>query len=81
MRDLKKMVEGGSGIEGPSGQRLTLGKLDVAETPGWTQGVVDFLGEAPGSRDTCHHLDDGQILTTTDAPAFPLVKVCGREVR
>ena len=28
-----------------------------------------------------HHLDTGQILTTTDAPASPLTRVYGRKVR
>jgi len=42
--------------------------------------VADFSGEALGSLDTCHHSDADQILTTTDAPTFPLVRVRGREV-
>ena len=25
---------------------------------------MDFLGKILGSKDTCHHPDDGQILTT-----------------
>ena len=36
-------------------------------------------GEALDSLDT-YHIDEGQILTTTDALAFPLVGVCEREV-
>ena len=43
-------------------------------------GVEDFSGQALGSLDTCHHPDAGQILTTIDAPHFPLVGVCKREV-
>ena len=40
-------------------QRMTSGKLDVAEAPGWTLGVVDFLGKVLGSKDTCYHFDEG----------------------
>ena len=52
----------------------------MAESPGWTLGVVDFSEEAYGSLDTCHHPDAGQNLTTIDAPALPLVGIYGREV-
>jgi len=52
-------------MEGSSGRRnVTSRRLDVAEAPGWTLGVVDTTGEALGSLDTCHHPDEGQILTT-----------------
>jgi len=37
------------------------------------------LGETPDSLNMCHHLDAGQLLTTTDAPASPL-GVCERKV-
>ena len=36
-------------------RRMTLEKLDVAETSSWTLGAVDFSGKVYGSRDTCHH--------------------------
>ena len=38
------------------------------------------LGETPDSLNMCHHPDAGQLLTTTDAPASPLIGVCGRKV-
>ena len=46
---------------------MTSGKLDVAEAPGWTLGVVDFSGKVLGRWDACHHPDpdEGQIFTTT----------------
>ena len=34
-----------------------------------------FLVESFGDGDTCHHPDEGQILTITDKPAFSLVGV------
>ena len=42
-----------------------MGKSDMTEAPNWTLGVVDFLVEVLGGLDTCHHLNEGQILTTT----------------
>ena len=35
----------------------------MAEIPGWTLGVTDFLGEVLGNWDMRHH--EGQILITT----------------
>ena len=52
----------------------------MMEAPGWTLRVVDLSGEALGSLDTCHHPEANQILTTTDASASPLARVCEREV-
>ena len=51
-----------------SGSRVSLGRM-VA--PVRTLRVMDLLGEAPSSLDTCHYLDAGQILTTTDALRLP----------
>ena len=34
-------------------------------------GSCEFLGEALGTRDTCHLPDESQILITIDAPCFP----------
>ena len=78
-RDLG-MVKGGSGMEGSSRWRLTSGKLDVVEAPGWTLGVMDFSEKVLVRWDTCQHHDEGQILNTTDALIFSLIEVCGREV-
>ena len=64
------MVEDSSGMEGSLGRRMTLRRLNVAEARGWILGVVDFSVEALGSWNTCHHPDEGRILTTTDAPHF-----------
>ena len=75
------MVEGDSRLGMSSGQRGALGWPGVVDAPNWTLRVVDFSRKALGSLDTCHHFDEGQILTTTDALAFPLVGVCEREVR
>ena len=36
------MVGGGSEMKGSSGRMKTSGRLEVAEAPGWTLGVVDF---------------------------------------
>ena len=36
--------------------------------------------EAFGFFDTCHHLDEGKILTITDALCFPLIRVYKRKV-
>ena len=33
-----------------------------------TLRIVNFSVEALGNWDTCYHLDDGQILITTDPP-------------
>jgi len=38
------MVEDGSEMEGSSGQKMTSGRLDMAEAPGWTLRVCGFLG-------------------------------------
>jgi len=43
------MMECGFGMERPSGWRMTSGRLDVVEAPGWTLRVVKFSGEAFGS--------------------------------
>ena len=43
------MVECGSEPRTFSGWRVAPGWSGVAEVPGWTLGVVDFLGEALGS--------------------------------
>ena len=61
-------------------RRGTLGWPGVIDVPNWTLGVVNFSGKSLGSLDMCHHPDEGQILTTTDAPPSPLVGVCKREV-
>jgi len=74
------MVEDSSGMEGSLGRRMTLRRLNVAEARGWILGVVDFSVEALGSWNTCHHPDEGRILTTTDAPTFSLIEVYEREV-
>ena len=58
----------------------TFGKMNVAEDPSWTLRIGDFLGKVLGIRDTCRHLDEGQILTITDAPALSFVGACGRKV-
>ena len=42
-----------------------MGKLDVTEVPGKTQGVMDFSGNVLGNWDTYHPPDEGEILTTT----------------
>ena len=63
-RDLG-MVGGGAGMKGSSRRMITSGKSDVAEAPGWTLGVVDISKKVLGSWDTCHHPDEGQILTNT----------------
>ena len=39
-----------------------------------------YLGETPHNLNMCHHPGTGQILTTTDAHAFPLVGAYRREV-
>ena len=41
---------------------------------------MNSSGEVLGNLDTCHYPDEGQILTTTDAPASPLVGACEREI-
>ena len=65
-------TKGSSRMEGSSGWRnATSGKLNATEALGWTLRGVNFSREALGSLDTCHHLDAGQILTTTNAPRFP----------
>jgi len=43
-------------------------------------GSCEFLREALGSLDVYHYPDEGQILTTTDAPASLLVGIYEREV-
>jgi len=55
-------------------RRLTSKKLDAAESSSWTLGVVNFSMKVLGRWDTCHYPDEGQILTTTDAPHSPLVE-------
>jgi len=57
------MVKGGSRLGTSSGQRGEMARS--GECSNWTLRVVDSSGEALGSLDTCHHLDEGQILTTT----------------
>ena len=56
------MAEYGSGLEISSGWDGGFG---------WNLRVVDVLGKLLGSLDRCHHFGAGQILTTTDALAFP----------
>ena len=52
-------------MEGSSGWRnVTSERLDVAEAPVWTLGVVDMSGKALSSLDRCHHLNASQDLTT-----------------
>ena len=48
---------------------------------GMDSETLYILGKTLGSLNTCHHPDDGQILTTIDVPASPLVRVCVGEVR
>jgi len=59
------VVTCGFGLGMSSGWKVAPGRSGVAESPGWTLGVVDFSREALGSLDMCHHLDAGQILTST----------------
>ena len=42
-------MKGGFGMEGSSGWRMTLERLDMAEAPRWNLKVVDFSVEAIGS--------------------------------
>ena len=58
------MVAGASGPRTSSGRRRVPGWPGAADTPDRTLEVVDFLGEALGSLNTCHHPDKGEILTT-----------------
>ena len=51
-------------------RRLTVaeaifGKLNVTEDLIWTLGNMDSLVEVLDIRDTCRHLEEDQILTTT----------------
>ena len=49
------------------GVETIFGKLGVTEVPSWTQEVMDFLEKVLDGRGTCHHPDEGQILTTTNS--------------
>ena len=70
------VVEGGSEMEGSLGRRMILEKSDVAEADFRKAGCdggselnsesCELLGESSGSKDMCHHPDDGQNLTTTE---------------
>ena len=64
------MVECNFGMEWSSERRMTSERLDVAETPDWALGVMNFLGETLGSLNKYHHTDEGQILIATDASCF-----------
>jgi len=55
-----------------SGRRVALGWPRVTVAPGWILRVMNFSEKALDSLDTCHHSDGGQILTTIDAPCFPI---------
>ena len=61
------MVECAFDLRTSSPRRVAPGRSGVAEAQGWTLGVMNFSEEALSSLDTCHHLNAGQILTTTDA--------------
>ena len=72
-------------------RRMTSEKLDVVEDDLGKVGCGRGSGidseslwisrwKVLGRWDMCHYSDEGQILTTTDAPAFLLVEVWGREV-
>ena len=70
------VVEGGSEMEGSLERRMTSEKSDVAEADFGKAGCgggselnsesCELLGESSGSKDMCHHPDDGQNLTTTE---------------
>ena len=59
---------------------MNSGRLDVAEAPYRTLGVVDFSGKALHSLGTRHHPDESQILTTTDALHFPTYRSLRKKV-
>jgi len=61
-------------------RRLTLRKLDMAEAPGWTLGIVNFSREVLGSWTCIIILIRVKFWPLQMPSASPLVGVCGREV-
>jgi len=54
-------------------QRLTSRKVDMAEAPAWSLGVMDFLEKVLSGRDTYHHPNEGQFLTLQ----YDICLLCG----
>ena len=60
-----EMMECDLKIEESSEWRMTSKELNVVKALVWTLRVVHFSGKVIGCLDTCHHPDEGQILTIT----------------
>ena len=54
-------------------------KIGCGEYSEMDSKSCEFLGEALGNLNTCHHPDAGQILTITDAPRAPTCRSLWKE--